>query len=191
MKSLIGLLTSSSLVFLFGLQTALAATGWEVSGGGQIVENDDGYKVSFGVYGLETVTGYEGSLEVNFHNVGDDFVDKTKFNGETVKKITFYPPDSGSCNAALNMVVYGSWDGIPGYSVIFRAGDFNAPGHWNPDANQFDTIRIQLFDYEVPSASVYSGHVYDTNADDFPAESKCVGKARTKLDRGNINIEME
>ena len=119
-----------------------------------------------------------------------DAVDKTKFNGEQIVEMNFSPPNSNDCNAAMNMVVYGSYEGEPGYSVILRAGDFGAPGSWG---EAFDTVRIQLFSYEVPHAQVYDsrGELYDTSDGDFPDQTNCQGNQRSKLDRGNITIEME
>ena len=175
-----------SVVMAFGMQLAVADLGEEVSGGGQIL--NDSYKISFGAYALDGDPN--GELQIKFHNVSGDWLDKAKFHGEEIYQMTFFGSDSNTCNAAVNMIVYGSLVGVSGYSVIFRVGDYDAPGHWNPEANAFDTVRIQLFETEVTSTGA-SGAVYDTYADDFTVDSTCVGKARTKLDRGNLTIEME
>lgn len=63
---------------------------------------------------------------------------------------------------------------IPGYKLIFMAGDFGSP-------NTLDTVRIEL---RNPS----DGVVYDTYTMGFSKDSSCVGTARTLLDKGNITI---
>jgi hypothetical protein len=58
----------------------------------------------------------------------------------------------------MNMTMFGTLNGVPGYKVIFRAGDFGAPGKWLDDS--FDTVREALFDPDdVP--------IYDTHDGDF------------------------
>lgn len=180
MKSRIGILFLLAVIMTFGTQLAVAKIGEEVSGGGQILDTD-GLKVSFGVYALDKGSdGYDGEVQINFHNVGDDAFDKSKFHGEVVTDIVFWPSDNASCNAAVTLYVDGSWEGMPGYSVILRAADFDAPGHWTGEA--FDTVRVELFDG--------STEIYDTHDGDFEDQSNCVGTARTKLDRGNLSIEV-
>jgi hypothetical protein len=50
-------------------------------------------------------------------------------------------------------------------------------------AEAFDTVSVTLMDEN-------DDVIYDTHGGDFDDESTCVGTARTKLDRGNISIEM-
>ena len=176
------LLTTLIAIMAFGMQLAVADIGEDISGGGQII-GPDRLKVSFGIYALDKGYGeYEAEVEINFHNVSLNDLDKSKFHSVDVTQMAFYPPRSGetTCNAAMNMTLEGTLNGVPGYTVIFRAGDFGAPGAWEAEA--FDTVRVELKDA--------GGTIYDTNDDDFDAESTCVGTARTKLDRGNIPIEM-
>ncbi|MGB3347003.1 MAG: hypothetical protein WBA71_07160 [Candidatus Humimicrobiia bacterium] len=152
-----------------------------VSGGGQIIEEmgekqKDWYKISFGG-GIWDVgsEGYMGEWEVNFHNVSDESLDKTKFHTTDIDVINFYPPSSDTCVAAMNFTAYGEWNGVPGYKLIFRSGDADSP-------KGLDTVRIELYN---PS----NVEIYDTHGGDFTDESSCVGEARTGLDNGNIKID--
>ena len=151
-----------------------------VNGGGQMIEEEgdkkDWYKISFGG-GIWNVgsEGYIGEWEVNFHNVSVNSLDKTKFHTTDISIINFYPPSSNTCVAAMNFTAYGKWNGIPGYKLIFRAGDADNP-------KGLDTVRVELYD-------PYNVKVYDTYGGGFADESSCVGTARTGLDNGNIKID--
>lgn len=151
----------------------------KVSGGGQIIEEvgskpKDNHKISFGgaVYDVG-LAGYMGDWEVNFHNVGVDKYDKSKFHGTNITDINFFDGNNTSCYDAVNFTVFGEWNGNPGYKIIFRAGDFGSPG-------KVDTVRVTLYEGDNP--------VYDTFPSEFKPESNCVGTARTGLDHGNITI---
>lgn len=162
-------------------QQAAALPGDSVSGGGQILQPDSDYKISFAGWANHIGAGqFEGELQVNFHRVSNPDLVKSKFHGAAVTNLNFFDSDNGSCNAAMNMTVEGTLDGESGYSVIFRAGDAGAPGNTNA-AEPFDTARIQLFNGTT--------EIYDTHDGDFDDQSNCVGTARTGLDRGNITIE--
>lgn len=102
-------------------------------------------------------------------------MDKSKFHTTDISIINFSPPDSGTCVAAMNFTAYGKWNGMPGYKIIFRAGDADGP-------KGLDTVRVQLYN---PS----NVEIYDTHDGDFTNESTCVGTARTGLDNGNIKID--
>lgn len=152
-----------------------------ISGGGQIIEehgekHKDWYKISFGG-GIWDVgsEGYIGEWEVNFHNVSEDELDKTKFHTTDIEVINFYLPTSGTCVAAMNFTASGEWNGMPGYKIKFRAGDADGP-------KGLDTVRVQLYN---PS----NIEIYDTHDDGFKDESSCVGSSRTGLDNGNIKID--
>lgn len=152
----------------------------KVSGGGQIIEEfgpkpKDNHKISFGgaIYDVG-LAGYMGDWEVNFHNVGDNAYDKSKFHGTNITDINFFDGNNTSCYDAVNFTVLGEWNGNPGYKIIFRAGDFGSPG-------KADTVRVTLYNGNTP--------VYDTHTPtEFGDESSCVGTARTGLDHGNITI---
>ncbi len=176
--TLAALLLAAGFIVSVGQQAA-ALPGDRVSVAGQIIDGD--FKISFGGWANHIGTGQlEGQLQINFHNVSDPFLKKAKFHGDVVTVINFYESDDGSCNAAMNMTIEGTLDGVSGYSVIFRAGDAGAPGNATA-AEPFDTARIQLFDG--------GSEIYDTHDGDFENQSHCRGTARTGLDRGNITIE--
>jgi len=162
-----------------------ADVGEGVYGGGQILEDkgDELFKVSFGGYAVEVDEGvYEGEWEVNFHDVSGDALDQTKFHSNQVVLMNFYEGNSATCDHAMNMTLLGSWQGMPGFKMIFRAGDFGPPGGWTDSA--FDTIRFELWDDN-------NDKVYDSHwKSEFTDESSCQGPARTGLDRGNVTIEM-
>ena len=173
--------TVVTLLLILSVSIAFANGVGSVNGGGQIYEAPDGAKrpewnvVSFGGW-VQKSTVITGEWQVNFHNVGDDDFDKSHFHTTDIQTVKFYAPDSGTCNAAFNMYAVGEWNGNPGYSMWFRAGDFGSPGN-------ADTIRVTLYAPGVAAA------VYDTHTStEFKDESSCVGSARTGLDAGNITI---
>lgn len=151
-----------------------------VHGGGQVIQAQgdkpkDDYKISFGGWLWDLGSGnYSGDWEINFHNVGNDTLDKTKFRTTQITAMNFHTGNDITCNDAMNFTALGEWNGIPGYKLIFRAGDFGSP-------NTLDTVRIELRD---PS----NGFVYDTYPTEFSKDSSCIGTARTLLDKGNITI---
>lgn len=157
-----------------------------VNGGGQIIQEmrdkpKDDYKISFGgqIWDLGDY-GYIGDWEVNFHNVGKDDYDNSKFHGSEITQMTFYDGDSGTCNDAMNMTILGSFNNEPGYKIIFRAGDLG-PHSAGTEEQTADTVRIELYKDGVLK--------YDTHwPGEFANESSCVGTARTGLDNGNITI---
>ena len=158
-----------------------------VNGGGHLLQGEEGAKrkdwfdVSFGGW----VNQYSddslvADFQVNLHNVSVEGLDKSVFHGSDVAALNFFDGDDVSCNDAVNFTINGVWNGVPGYSMIFRAGDFGSP-------NTKDTVRVTIFQNENGIGPV----VYDTWENwpgDFPNESTCVGTARTGLDTGNITI---
>ena len=172
--------TVVTLLLILSVSVAFANGVGYVNGGGQIHEAPDGLKrpywhvISFGGW-VEKSTAITGEWQVNFHNVGNDAFDKSHFHTTDIYAVNFYPGNSGTCDAAFNMYAWGEWNNIPGYKMIFRAGDLGSPGF-------FDTVRVELY---APG----NVKVYDTySATEFTAESSCVGSARTGLDAGNISI---
>ena len=156
-----------------------------VNGGGQIYQapSEDAKRpewnvISFGGWFNKYEGGiYEGEWQINFHNVGRDEFDKTTFHSTDIQNANFSHGNNTSCYEAMNMTAVGSWNGMPGYKIIFRAGDFGSPGN-------ADTVRVELY---APNGDL----VYDTTwswGEEFKNESNCVGTARTGLDAGNITI---
>ena len=182
MKRVILFLSLLTALLALSVAYASASDGY-VSGGGHILEAPDGAKrpewldVSFGGWIQEMADGsIVGEWQVNFHNVTKDELDQSHFHATTFSEINFFGPSSDSCQAAVNFTAHGSWNGMPGYKMIFRAGDFSTP-----NSEYADTIRVELFGSD--------GKVYDTSwSTDFDDESDCVGTARTGLDTGNLTI---
>jgi hypothetical protein len=158
-----------------------------VNGGGQILETLDPdakkieqYKISFGgwLYRL----GSSAPLcewQVNLHNVSVDALDKGKFHGTKCTKPGYFP-NPGQSDGVTNFTVYGTWNGDPGYRMIFRMEDNTEPGDQ-------DTIRFELYDG--------SGILYDSSdyfpsrpGADFASVPSVYGNARTYLDNGNLQI---
>jgi hypothetical protein len=167
------------VVLLAAFAVPALSSGGAVNGGGQLREElgskrAEWHVISFGVWAEQADGGYVGELEVNFHNVDSVELDGTKFHGTEVAEMNFYTPTSDSCQAAMNMKVYGEWDHQPGYYVIFRSGDAGS-------SDFQDTVRVELHRAD-------KSMVYDTHAGDFADQSNCVGTARTGLDAGNITI---
>lgn len=146
-----------------------------MSGGGQIIEefedkkSKEWHKISFGGAVAEVGATYLGEWEVNFHNVGSNDMDKSKFHTTKILDLDFQNP-IGNCEAKVLLTAKGELNGVSGFVMKFRAGD------------NLDTIRIEILD---PAGDP----VYDTTDNgEFTDESKCAGKSRTGLDRGNITI---
>lgn len=167
-----------------------------VNGGGHLLEDDGGNKrkdwwdVSFGgglacvgeLNGFSCSTGdIIGEWQVVLHNV-PDYTD-SQFHTTGVTELNFFtstntdPSDPDACIAAANFTADGTFDGTPGYSMIFRAGDSD-----DAASESTDTVRIELYD---PSDQ----KLFDTSLSGiFPNASDCVGSNRTALDTGNLTI---
>lgn len=146
-----------------------------ISGGGQLREGE--YKISFG--GFAEATGAD--LVVEFHNVSNPAVSGGVFEGSEVTGINFFEPNTSQCVWAMNVTVKGTFNGEPGATLVYRAGDAGN-GNENEDDSD-DTVRFTLNS---------SDGSYDTSVSskgDFPNESDCVGTVRTGLDAGNIMIK--
>lgn len=168
-----------------------------VHGGGQIINDlvtrikTDDLKISFGGWIWDVGdAGYKGDWEVNFHNINfvnwPDFTYK-KFHAEEILGIKYFNPgvNEDTCYEAVNFVAKGKLDNNTEAWMIFRAGDYGAPGNWTDES--FDTVRISIFDDAVTNNTSVSGDLYDTLSD-FGGDSSCVGTARTTLDYGNVTI---
>lgn len=137
-----------------------------LNGGGQIVDGDN--LISFGGNIKEAENGdLRGQMQVNFHNVSNSSVSGGRFHSTEITDANWYE-GVNDCEAAMNVAMEGTFNGEPGYKLIFRAGD-----------NE-DTVRFQL-------SGKYS---YDSNPD-YGNESNCVGTARANLDRGNVKIGLD
>ena len=138
-------------------------------------------KISFGgdLWDLGRA-GYSGELEVNFHDVGNEELNRSKFHSTSVRSMRFFDGDDKSCEYRSKVVLDGNLNGKPGYTLVYRAGDSGSAAGWH---NQ-DTVRFTLM-------HSYMGTLYDTHAyGEFTDESHCVGNARTGLDKGNVDIDV-
>lgn len=157
-----------------------------VGGGGHILDDNGGDlkkrkdmdDVSFGGDVWRVGAGaFMGSWDLVLHNVSsDDSLDKSTF---TATEITALNLSSGATCEAMNFTANGTWNGTGGHSLIFRAGDSDAPASAGTD-----TVRLTVYSGMNGSGAV----VYDTLSD-YAGVSNCVGTARTELDNGNIVIE--
>lgn len=146
----------------------------------------DWAKITYGGWaGLAGATEY-GQLEVTFHNVADENLDKTKFVATSITKITF-PGDATSTDPAAppptdkNKVKFWAtgdlWDGDTLVEqdcvLIPRANDCGEPAK----KGEVDNIRIDL----NCTDATYN---YDTHngAWDEPIDH------RTPIDAGNIQV---
>lgn len=139
-----------------------------LNGGGQII--DANYKISFGGNIKKNANSIKGQFQANFHNVSDADITGGRFHSTEMTTSTFYPSDSDTCTAAMNVFMSGRFNGEAGWKLVLRAGDND------------DTVRLTL--------TSPGGDVYDTHSGDFADESSCVGSARTGLDRGNLTIKL-
>lgn len=176
---------------------------WVVSGvtdgGGHLLEEGgfdkrkDFYDVSFGGAvacggdldgGLGCTSDLLGEWQVVLHNVPDH--SGSTFHASEITDLNFFastntdPADPDACIAAMNFTANGTFDGIPGYTLTFRAGDSG-----DPASESTDTVRLTITGPGVDfDTSMSAGGV-------FPAVSDCVGSARSELDTGNVRIEFD
>lgn len=156
-----------------------------VYGGGHMLETDaegkrkDWLDISFGGFiGDAGALGLFGEWQINFHNVNVNSFDNSRFHTTEITSLNLFDGNTESCEEAMNFGATGEWNGIPGYKIVFRAGDSSDPSSYDTD-----TVRVTL---RNPGGGV----VYDTHtAGEFTDESDCVGTARTGLDTGNIVIQ--
>jgi len=163
-----------------------------VTGGGMILDNDDGKikkqkdfdKVGFGGNVGAAYDGtLHGQMQVNLHNVSVDDLDKGKFHSTSIDAVWFEELDglepAAPPDALYNYVAYsatGRFNGEDGWSIWAEVTDHGEPASGANAGVDEDTYRVQLFN---PGGVL----VYDS-AWDFPADAG----ERTILDNGNIQI---
>ena len=155
-----------------------------MSGGGHIREG--AWDISFGgrltAFPGDPETAKDGNLVVQFHRVSVDAVSGGTFRATSIDAVNFVlPGDPTNCVAAAFVSLTGTFNGVPGWTLVFRSSDGGNGG----SALASDTARFSLSD---PSSVL----VYDSAAGgpggDYPKESDCVGSGRTNLDNGNLKI---
>ena len=110
-----------------------------------------------------------GHFVVTFHNVSDPDVVGGVFRSDYASGVNWFESTSAACEAAMDATFEGSFNGVPGYQLVFVAGDND------------DTVRISL-----------AGTAYDTYCSgDFDVVTSCDPQnASTGLDRGNVKIKV-
>jgi len=177
MRKLVGISLSIALE-LTALAAVPATAGPAentMTAGGTIVQGD--YMISFGgsvkgraVDGDDVDWVDSGHFVVTFHDVNNPDVAGGIFRSDYVTPVNWFESDSATCEAAMNVTFEGNFNGIPGYQLVFVAGDND------------DTVRISLAG--IPG--------YDTHySGDFDDETSCDPEdASTGLDRGNVQIKV-
>jgi hypothetical protein len=127
-----------------------------------------------------------GNFHINFHNVGNDNLDKGKFTTTEITALRIAPaslPDTGVPYLFVNMAANGKFNGENGWAIVVRFSEFGAPGKAKkaiPD-NASDAIRISVWNYNESDLTVYDTA---TEQVDFPWEQA----HRTLLDGGNVTV---
>jgi hypothetical protein len=181
-KLLLGVVLAA--LFALTVNPISANSGVCVTGGGMITEGQgkEAPKITFGLNVFVDPSGHPaGHLEVNFHNVYDDELDKAVFKSSGIDWF------SSSLNELdgieynfVSLTFNGQLNGEEGWSISIRLSDFGEPGKGKRGSgNHSDAVRISLFNPSVEN-------VYDTATEgqDFPREQAW----RTLLDGGNIQI---
>ncbi len=166
-----------------------------IAGGGQILAesmseldkkgNPQEYKISFGM-GVFIVNGayWLDGLDVTFHNVSNNDVDKGKFVADEITNILYF-----SEGTVTRFYVNGTFNDEPGYNMIIRAEDAGEPGSpvdTGEPGFYADNIRFELFNGSTP---VYDSDGLTIGNQDFTRDSNNTGTHRTFLDKGNLQIE--
>lgn len=169
------------------LGAASAARGgglWRLSGGGHIREG--AWDISFGgqltAFPGDPELPRDGRLVVQFHRVSVDAVSGGTFRATSIDGVNFVlPGDPTRCLAAAFVALTGTFNGVPGWTLVFRSSDGGNGG----SALQDDTARFSLRD---PSSVLMYDSAAGGPGGEYPRESNCVGQGRSKLDNGNLKI---
>ena len=173
--------TTSELSLTAGSDARRDDAAGQLTGGGYIREGE--WHISFGgqAAGIPGQAG-TAAFVVRFHNVSVPALSGRTFQADSVDGLLFqWPGDPNNCHAAASIVLWGTFDREPGWSVRLRLSDAGKL----PDV--LDTVRIRLFD--PAGEKVYDSTVGDLGGE-FPRESNCAGTARTNLDGGNLTLRM-
>jgi hypothetical protein len=169
------------------LGAASAARGgglWRLSGGGHI--RHGAWDISFGgqltAFAGDPELPRDGKLVVQFHRVSVDAVSGGTFRATSIDAVNFVlPGDPTRCVAAAFIGLTGTFNGEPGWTLLFRSSD----GGNGRSARAPDTARFSLSD---PSSVLVYGSAAGEPGGDYPRESDCVGLGRKNLDNGNLKI---
>ena len=130
----------------------------------------DAPKITFGINAFVDGNGYPtGHLEVNFHNVYKDELDKAVFKSSGIDWLSSSINElDGIEFSFVSISFYGQLNGEDGWSISIRLSDFGEPGNAKPSSGKYsDAVRISLFD---PSGI----NTYDTSTEgmDFPTRRR-------------------
>jgi hypothetical protein len=169
-----------------------------INGGGQIIQEipdeKKPYKVSFGGELWQFGSTVECDWTVQFHKVAVADVSGSKFHGTSCSVPGRF--GGGDADGVTSFAVYGTLDGVDGYTLLMYMEDYSEPA--TSDVQYMsDTIRFELVEdaghSALPNATGGFADVYDSSeifGGEFPADSNNDGRARTILDRGNLQIDL-
>lgn len=193
------LLVAGGLVLATG-QNALANNS--ITGGGQILNPGNGYKISFSIPAIAGDFPLEGAVQIIFHSTSNPEFDKAKFHGN-VSYFYRYPDCSQPTNSEIPVVkvvevdATGTLNGELGYTVVLYASDSGPHGQWDTDPtslNGADAVNIVVY-YSSDPNNPKANLVYTTGGTptaDFPGNSTACpfmdSNHRTYLDHGNFTI---
>jgi hypothetical protein len=124
---------------------------------------------------------YDCTWNIHFKDVQGSDLDRTVFRADRCRDLTVWRVGANP-DAAMRVVLMGSLDGMPGYSVIMVAVDWTEPG------NQ-DQIRFRLFRGEAVVGELNpEDELYDTGWE-FAVYPDLAH--RTYLDSGNLQSKLE
>jgi len=173
------------------LGAASAARGgglWRLRGGGHIRHGawDIGFSGQLTAFPGDSPGDPElprnGKLVVRFHRVSVGAVSGGTFRATRIDAVNFaLPGDPTLCVAAAFIGLTGTFNGAPGWTLLFRSSD----GGNGRSARAPDTARFSLSN---PSKVLVYGSAEGEPGGDYPRESDCVGLGRKNLDSGNLRI---
>jgi len=115
----------------------LADSVTSISGGGILLEGQgkDAQKITFGVNVFVNEGGQpSGNLEVNFHDVLYDDLDKSKFKSSYIDEVwTSINELDGEEYFFTGVRFIGELNGEDDWSMVIRMSDFGEPGRGKPD----------------------------------------------------------
>jgi len=165
--------------------TARGGGLWRLSGGGHIRHGawDIGFSGQLTAFPRDPELPRNGKLVVRFHRVSVGAVSGGTFRATRIDAVNFVvPEDPTLCMAAAFIGLTGTFNGEPGWTLLFRSSD----GGKGRSARAPDTARFSLSD--PSSVLVYGSAAGDEPGGEYPRESNCAGQGRKNLDGGNLKI---
>ena len=180
------LCTFLAVSLIMSAQPVIAECEPFFTGGGIITEGhgQNTLKITFAVnlfiYEAEPA---RGSLQVNFHNVGDEAINYSDFVSiDTFSEVNIGENElDGKEFVFVRFIANGQFNGEDGWSILARFSDFGEPGvgKKKDSGNLSDAVRFNLTD-------PYGNTVYLTSQY-FPWDQA----RRTILDGGNLTFHCQ